>query len=48
MTHTCHLGVVRDSHAADVVVGCCRHLPSTPGAVTDDGKMHRIILWTFA
>lgn len=45
VTHTCHLGVIRDSHAADVVVGCCRHLPSTSCAVTDGGKKHRIILW---
>lgn len=48
MTHTCHLGVVGDSHAADVVVGCRRHLSSTSCAVTGDSKKQRIYLSGFA
>lgn len=42
MTRTCHLWVVGDSHAADVVIGCRRHLSSTSGAVTGDGKEQKI------
>lgn len=43
MTHTCHLGVVGDSHTANVVVGCCRHLPSTSCAMTGDNKKQNIV-----
>lgn len=37
-TPTCHLGVVGDSHATNVIVGCRWHLPSTSCAMTDDSK----------
>lgn len=36
---TCHLGVVRNSHAADVVVGSSRHLSRTPCPMAAKGKM---------
>ena len=43
-THTCHLWVVGDSHTADVVVSCCRHLSGTSCAVTDDKQKQKRIL----
>lgn len=39
--HTCHFGVVRDSHAADVVVGSSRHLSCTPCPVAVKRKAER-------
>lgn len=48
MTHTCHLGVVGDSHAADVVVGRCRDLSGASCAVTGDGEKQRKCLRRFA
>lgn len=50
MTRTCHLGVVGDSHATNVVVGCRRHLSGTPGAVAGDRRRGRGIFlrWGFA
>lgn len=38
ITHTCHLGVVGDSHTAYVVIGCCGNLSGTSCAVTGDSK----------
>lgn len=35
---TCHLGVIRNSHAADVVVGSSRHLSRTPCPMAAKGK----------
>lgn len=43
MTHTCHLGVVGDSHTANVVVGGCRHFSSTSCAVTGDSKKQNML-----
>lgn len=37
-TRTCHLGVVGDSHTANVVVGGRRHLSGAAGSVTGDRK----------
>lgn len=41
VTHTCHLRVVGDSHTADVIVGCRRHLPSTSCAVTGEEEKRK-------
>lgn len=39
--HTCHFGIVRNSHTADVVVGSSRHLSCTPCPVAVKKKAER-------